>query len=179
MDDVRPGLRNLVVNLGRAGQEALAAVRGHVEGVQAQHVAQVRVEGLGARDVGRVGHAAVLLGHVLDHLLDVQQHAAVKVLHAARLGDVGRDAQVDQDVVVARVSLGLEPAQDDEAATLVDRLGDLVELGAQRRKGEGRLVDVVGAEVAGEGCVFIIQLVKGLCNSRLGCEVKGRVSTYP
>ena len=78
-------------------------------------------------------------------------HPPVKVLHAARLGNVARHAEVEEDVVHVGVFGGGEPAKDDEAPAVVDGLGDLVETGAQGGEGEGCLVDVVGGEV-GESC---------------------------
>lgn len=47
LDDVRAGGSEFVVDLGGRGEEGLAPVRGHVEGVEGEDVAEVCVEGLG------------------------------------------------------------------------------------------------------------------------------------
>ena len=49
-------------------------------------------------------------------------HPAIKVLHAALLGNVGRDAEVQEHVVEVGVLGRLEPAHHDKAAALVDGL---------------------------------------------------------
>lgn len=88
---------------------------------------RIRGTDLRAGDVGGVGDGAVAGHGVFEDGLDVDwkggwglvwvggeageekrtDHAAVKVLHAAGLGDVAGDAQVEEDVVDVGVPVGL------------------------------------------------------------------------
>jgi hypothetical protein len=88
---------------------------------------------------------------VLDYGLDVEDHAPVKVLHAAGLGNVARDAEVEEDVVHVGVLVWVEAAENNKTSASVDGLGDFIQAAGQVGKGEGVLVDIIRGEVAREG----------------------------
>ena len=49
-------------------------------------------------------------------------HPPIKVLHSALLSNVARDAEIDEDVVEVGVLVGLQTAEHNETAAIVDGL---------------------------------------------------------
>lgn len=73
----------------------------------------------------------------------------ILVLSAPPLAKVARHANVDDGIVLARVRLGVEPADDAKPNTLVDAGAQRVQSRAECGQGKGRLVDIGEFERAG------------------------------
>lgn len=139
-DQVWPRLGQLVVDGPAARQVALAALGRGLQREQRDDVARVRVEDLLLRRV-RGGADAVrveLLGQVLDvGEGDVGRSALVgAVLAAADRGHVGGEADVDDDVLLARVAVDGDAPDDLEAVAAVELARDGAEGGVQGAEGE-------------------------------------------
>lgn len=116
-----------------ARQIALASLRRRLERKQRDNIARIGMKHLLLRRVCR--RSDLVRVDCRRQVLDVREHhvggLAVKgaVLAAAGRRDVRGEAGVDDDVFLARVPLDGDAANDFEAVTVVDLLGDLAQSG--------------------------------------------------
>lgn len=149
VNEIWPLGRKLIVDPPSRGQLARTTLDGRLKREQTHDVARIRVEDL---LVSCVCRRTDLAGHFLQvaEVLDVRQdhvrgtavERAPVVLTTTLRGDVCRQAGVDDNVLLARVLVDAHAADDEEAVSEVQLMGQPAELCVQLREGERLLGDV-------------------------------------
>lgn len=123
MNEVRPGARDLIVDLPSASKLARTTLSGSLECEQGDDVARVGVEDLLVGGVGRAADGLLLRRR--GQVLDVRQHdvgrppVELGVLAAPQRRDVRRDPHVRDHVLLARVLVDAQAPEHEEPVSVV------------------------------------------------------------
>ncbi|KAI6772924.1 hypothetical protein HG530_003882 [Fusarium avenaceum] len=127
MDQIRSVLRQLIVHTPRACNPTRTTLRRRLQTKQRHDITRVCVKDLSVGGISRTANHTVLLSgaEVLDVAEDNVGGVAVEftVLTTPLPRDVCGDANVDGDVLFARVLVHVYPADDEESVAFVEFIG--------------------------------------------------------